>query len=1493
MVSGQIAGGDCRFFIGQGDITASGENQCFNSTATTDDSGNYSMEVPALSNLVLEAAVPTNDDVTFQARQISLTDTSKTEDFIYRTAPLISLAGMPELTSCGTRVLRQLDNYFVEIEAFEEYESGTCAIETGTVVIKNQIADRAEADTLQIDNGFAVYDFTAGNPNIVAGGNRPYQKLLSMEVQTGDEEADAQYSYKEVFEEWAIVEGHRPREQTFTTVSPEVPFFILRDPPGDLSYSFLSEEPSVCRTMSMSLLDGIGSTVWSEAKLGTKFESGLGVSTETELWASINRSLSISATLISQEEVETCLITNQEFTTSDSDFFIGEDGDLYVGAAMNILYAITDVLEYNRAACRVDLSKDIVFGNDGFQTEYIYTEGHIRDVVIPDLERIMALPSVSADSVAFLANQVDVWKQTLDINNEIKEESRDKDPLNNYSFSGGTGLAYSQTSTVSESKSIEYTLDIDTDVALEAGVEIGGSGVSGGASVKIQSGFGESQTVARSQSNTIGFFLGDDDSGDSFSVNVMSDPVFGTFVFNPVAGVSSCPWESGTLPRDGVQLTADQLTIGDVPQDQAATFRLTLGNIGQNNEIREYRLDALPGTNPDGAVIMINGIPISSLEPYRIPDSGSFDQTLTVRRGTTAFDYENLGIVMRSTCDIAVADTLSLTVRFESSCSEMDLENIDDGWIVNSGSNNKLALTVSGYDKGAFNNILLQYSPVGQNNWTTSQLISVNTLPDNSADLQWDVSNVDDGKYEFRVAVQCDAGMSYTSRVTGTISRGGLLVEGLPTPTDESLNIGETISVTFNRALNESSLSGENVRLTDLTTGEVIASLASVSGRTITITPDVDIPFIQNRLLQASVSGIIDEAGNELLNPITWRFRVRQNPVSWDKVVLRENVLQGDQTTLTATLSNQGAVEESFSFKTYPDWLNPSVLSGTLLPGDQQTVAFVPDLLLGAGLYRDTVVAETSLGNENLIVEYGIQCEPPAWELNAASFANSMSLVADFTIGDVPFSKENDIIAAFVGDELRGVSRVVPSIPSDPSASGYLYTGFLTIYSNQSSGEEISFRLWDSAACQVMDIANTLEFQSDALIGSADSPEQFTVSGAVLQSIPMNSGNNWISLGVEATNMSVNSVLSRVRPRDGDVILSQGGFNQYVLGAGWVGRIDSLDPGIMYKMILENDSSLDLIGEPVDGDDRPISVTEGWNWIGYLPDQPLPVADALASLSPAGGDIIRSQTAFSQFSSNSGMWEGNLSEMRPGAGYKLRRNEIGTLTYPGAMDENAIQIQNMAIAAEPGWEVNAADFEQVMAVTGRLTLSGDVITGDTAWLSAWIDGELRGVTRAVNVLDQWLYFLNVNGDLEDVNSMIEFKAWHPELGLYEDLSGTVSFSVEGVAGSPREPVELFGEVATSAEEITNGLPVAFELNQNYPNPFNPTTQIDFALPEASDVRLEIFNVIGQRVSILVNEQRTAGYHNVMFDASSLASGVYFYRIQAGSFVKTQKMMLVK
>lgn len=96
---------------------------------------------------------------------------------------------------------------------------------------------------------------------------------------------------------------------------------------------------------------------------------------------------------------------------------------------------------------------------------------------------------------------------------------------------------------------------------------------------------------------------------------------------------------------------------------------------------------------------------------------------------------------------------------------------------------------------------------------------------------------------------------------------------------------------------------------------------------------------------------------------------------------------------------------------------------------------------------------------------------------------------------------------------------------------------------------------------------------------------------------------------------------------------------------------------------------------------------------------------------------------------------------------------------------------------------------------------------------------------------------------------------------------------------------------TDVEDET--LPAEFTLSQNYPNPFNPTTKINYALPKDEFVTLEVFNILGEEVANLVEGKVTAGSHSVEFDASNLSSGTYIYRLTAGKFVSTKKMILLK
>ena len=134
--------------------------------------------------------------------------------------------------------------------------------------------------------------------------------------------------------------------------------------------------------------------------------------------------------------------------------------------------------------------------------------------------------------------------------------------------------------------------------------------------------------------------------------------------------------------------------------------------------------------------------------------------------------------------------------------------------------------------------------------------------------------------------------------------------------------------------------------------------------------------------------------------------------------------------------------------------------------------------------------------------------------------------------------------------------------------------------------------------------------------------------------------------------------------------------------------------------------------------------------------------------------------------------------------------------------------------------------------------------------------------------------------------------------LTEEEAAT--YTIENIFAKTTNPT--FGydwtppDMPTSIGENGNGrsvIPENYKLGQNYPNPFNPTTTIQFQTPQAGKVKLILYNTLGQEVKTLISGYMAAGYHSVELNAASLASGVYFYRLEAGKFSNVKKMVLMK
>ena len=501
-------------------------------------------------------------------------------------------------------------------------------------------------------------------------------------------------------------------------------------------------------------------------------------------------------------------------------------------------------------------------------------------------------------------------------------------------------------------------------------------------------------------------------------------------------------------------------------------------------------------------------------------------------------------------------------------------------------------------------------------------------------------------------------------------------------------------------------------------------------------------------------------------------------------------------------------------------------------------------------------------------------------------YANNGS-VTGIVLSDegVVLSSEGDMIAAFVGSEQRGVARAAEG----PGFSSYDYVFLMMCYSDESSGEVLTFKYYSASDDAVYDVATTLDWEADMVVGNAVAPFEFQLASDISEIVvPLGTGWNWISINVEGENMNVNSVFSQFTEPDWQCdyggsntdcpyyIKSQSAFGIYYSGFGFYPEFNMSVQG-MYKLQMNAPSELHFEGMPA-APDTEFPLNPGWNWIGYIPTTSMGANTALSSIilnnTPS---YIKSQSGFGIFYEDFGFYP-EIS-MEPFGGYQLQMNSEDVLVYPDGM------LSSVSSSFDNEQVVDASKYEFNGSITAYVDIPNVEIDNNDI-LFAYHNKELRGQANPdiFPLTGEYVFSLMVYGNNVE-NENLNFVFYDYQNDTMYDLGQNIKFESDMILGNAINPQVL--------DYFDNSIASEFEIISVYPNPFNPTTNISYYINENANVEVSLFDLTGRRVETLENSFKQAGEYTVSWDASNHSSGIYYLQISNGELVRTQKLTLIK
>ena len=569
------------------------------------------------------------------------------------------------------------------------------------------------------------------------------------------------------------------------------------------------------------------------------------------------------------------------------------------------------------------------------------------------------------------------------------------------------------------------------------------------------------------------------------------------------------------------------------------------------------------------------------------------------------------------------------------------------------------------------------------------------------------------------------------------------------------------------------------------------------SGHQLMVNVDEMNSRINKRSVYVTVSDIPDMNGNMMASPATLALFVDRNPLRWNRRQLTLADLQaGEEHHFSLNVINNSGANHTYTIENLPKWMTVDTPTNMIGPKEESELNFTVSKDVNVGTYDNIIYLMDENGlYEPLTMNITIEGNKPEWTVADDMKQYSMNIVGRVQIKNEIVTDSRDMVGVF---DNTGRCMGVGNVNYDATSAESLV--YLTVYDSQMTTHPIEFRLWhfDTGKTMMLTPSEAVTFNPNTIVGSAKSPIVLKADDQYIQQLPLVTGWNWIAFNVYSNDFrNGKEMLKRWNWTEGDMIADDNNnlvlryeSNQWVTNKGQE-ALDNFKLSVSqsYRIKSSKDMTLDVPGsilrQPIY---RQMTVTSGWNNIGYTPMLNLPITTALADYfdEAEDGDVIKSRTEFAIFTvgaSGSKEWKGSLKYMKPGEGYMLyrKKQETTTFSYP-FYEPDAIFFEGSNASKAP----YATDYARTMSLTA-LIKGIELEEGDR--LLAVNGAEIVGVANvssSSSPLTSHLCYMSIAGDKSMPLSFVIERDGE----MIATANDVLQYKVDAIIGSPDVPTVI-------------------------------------------------------------------------------------------------------